>query len=103
MDCARGSGAAPGCNSAARSGRSREEEVAAIAGGATGVTVPVELPFSAAVAYFGIGRGIGGTADLPLRGAAERAGGREAEDCCPESGAVFFSLGTISAMLSLRT
>ena len=77
-----------------------------MAGGAVLVDAALAvLALLAALAYLGIGRGIGDTAGLVPGGGVENAEGLSVPACCPESaaGAPFFSLGTISAMLSLRT
>ena len=86
---------------AERLGRSGEAGLAAIAGGATFVLAAADL--LGAVIYFGMGRGIGDTAGLSFEVALVSAEGFKAGACCTESGPVFFSAGTISAMLSLRT
>src|SRR5207253_2956757 len=97
MGCARGSRASPRGNSADRSGGRSEGNLAATAGGATFVTAPVALlGLLAAVAYFGIGRGIGCTTDFELAAAGVQPAGFSAADCYPESGEAFFSLRTIS-------
>src|ERR1700730_4846591 len=103
MDGDRPSGLPPGGKGSERAGRSREESFPETSGGgATFVTAEL-LGLAVALAYCGMGRGMGGTTGLKLGGAAARPAGFNAEDCGPESGAAFFSLGTISAMLSLRT
>jgi hypothetical protein len=102
MDGDRPSGIPPGGKGSERAGRNREENFAEISGGATFVTAEL-LGLAAALAYWGMGRGMGGTSGLELGVAAPGPAGFSAVDCGPESGAAFFSLGTISAMLSLRT
>src|SRR5260370_25903968 len=104
MACARPWRFSPGGNGSERASRGREGNFDATAGGATfAATAAALLGFVAALAGFSTGRGIGATLGFKLGVAAAKPAGFNAPDGWPESGDFFFSLGTISAMLSLRT
>src|SRR5207245_3847613 len=104
MAGARDSRFPPGGNGSERARRGREGNFDATAGGATfAATAAALLGFVAALAGFGMGRGIGGTLGLKLGAASAKPAGFIVADGWPESGTFFFSLGKISAMLSLRT